>query len=323
MFNRRRLLAAGAGGLVAAGLASRVRATTEPAPSEPAQTRMVDTDKGPVEIPASPARVVCADYFGMFPLVDIGVVPVGISGGAGETEPYATELADAVVIGDYLDPELESVASVEPDVILRTIDTDDQLYEQLSGIAPTVVVSFEGLGLVEVVQQVGAIFGRDAEAAELVATYEARGAELADTYADVIEATTWATVSAAVDSQWFLLSPAWTDNEAISVAGIRFSDAVVEIGEESDDYAHERSLEQLDLLSDADVLLVTATPDGGIDPSMDPIMASPLWATLPAVQAGNVFAAPQGTSSLGMAIALLDVLDDVLGQVTVPTASTA
>lgn len=287
----------------------------DPSAPDPSPTRVIETGRGPVEVPATATRVVAADYYGQYPLVDLGVVPVGIVGGAPYNDPYASAVADAAVVGDWDGPFLEPIAALEPDLILRTVDTDDGLYAGLSVIAPTVEISFQQLSFEEVMLEVGAAVGRTEQAEALVAAYHVRAEQIAADHAEVIATTRWATLSPLEGGQWFLLSPAWPDNVVLGDAGIRFADAVVELGETSDDYAVERSLEAIALLADADVILVPADTEGEIDVSMAEIVDSAIWQTLPAVQAGNVFAAPSGTSSLGMAAELLDRVDEIIPQI--------
>lgn len=301
--------------LAPAGVLITTSTTPDPSGSDPSSTRVVETTRGPVEVPAAAERVVAADYYGQYPLVDLGLVPVGIVGGAPYNDPYASAVADVAVVGDWDGPFLESIAALEPDLILRTVDTDDHLYAGLSAIAPTVEISFQQLSFEEVMLEVGAAVGRPDAAAALVAEYHLRAEAIATEHAEVIATTKWVTFSPIGGGQWFLMSPAWPDNVVLGDAGIQFADAVVELGETSDDYAVERSWEAISLLVDADVILVPADADGKIDASMADIVDSPVWQTLPAVQAGNVFAAPSGTSSLGMAAELLERVDEIIPQI--------
>jgi len=162
---RRSLISAGTAVLL---LSSDVVAET-PTPI----TRTVETDHGPVMVPGRAERVVCADFFGAFAVVDLGLVPVGAggSGFSGVGEPYATLLADVPSVGDFLEPDLEAILEAEPDLILRTIDTDDEMYKRLSAIAPTVVLSFQQLDLISVANRIGEVLGREQEARELLEAY--------------------------------------------------------------------------------------------------------------------------------------------------------
>ncbi|MFT3853371.1 MAG: ABC transporter substrate-binding protein [Ilumatobacteraceae bacterium] len=292
--------------------------TTTPPPSTPSTagaTRTIQTDRGPVDVPEAAERVVAADYYGQYTLVDLGLIPVGISGGAPANEPYASQLAGVPVVGDYNAPFVEQVAAVKPDLIIRTIDTDDDLYKQLSAVAPTVEISFQKLSLKDVITEIGDAVGRSDETARLTQAYDAHAARIATSNADALATTRWVTFSPAEGGQWFLLSPAWTDNAVLADAGVHFADAVVHLGEASDDYSAEQSLEQLPTLADADVILVPADPTGAVDATMQPFLDSPLWKALPAVVAGNVFPAPSGTSSLGMADELLDRLEQIIPEI--------
>ncbi|MDP2711214.1 MAG: hypothetical protein Q8O56_08335 [Solirubrobacteraceae bacterium] len=47
---------------------------------------------------------------------------------------------------------------------------------------------------------------------------------------------------------------------------------------------------------------------------MKEILAADVWRALPAVKRGRSYPLPSGTSSLGMALGLLDALEDVLAK---------
>lgn len=130
----------------------------------------------------------------------------GSAAASGSGPTYAPQLAKVPLFGDFATPDPEKVADTEPDLILRTIDTDDALYEQVAGIAPTVVISFQQLSLTEV-----AI--RPEQAAALLAKYEGRCAEMRSTHADVLERFTFTFAPVASDATFWTLGEKWTDTK--------------------------------------------------------------------------------------------------------------
>lgn len=273
-------------------------------------TRTIQTDRGPVELPVRPQRLACADFYGSFQAIDLGLTPVGISGGSSDLEPYKSRLKDVATIGDFERPDVEKLAAVRPDVILRTIDTDDALYEQLSKVAPTVEVSFQQLSLTEVTTRVANALNRERQAAELVRRHDQRAAGIRRAYADVLAATRWTQVSPAASGEWFLTSAAWTDNAVLIAAGVRLARA----GAAQKEPVKAYSLERMEMIADSDVIVVPAGEDGRTDPTMKEILAADVWQALPAVKRGRSYPLPPGTSSLGMALGLLDALEDVLAR---------
>lgn len=261
--------------------------------------REVQTDKGPVTVPPAAKRVACADFFGAFTVVDLGLVPVAASGSGDDTgRTYAPKLAKVPLVAD-----------AEPDLILRTIDTDDALYEQLTGIAPTVVISFQQLSLTDVATRVGEVLGRPAQAAALLARYEGRCAEMRSTHADVLERYTFTFAQVASDATFWTLGEKWTDTKVLVDCGVRLAEPSASQAEATEEY----SLERVTVLDQSDVLLIPSAPDGVTEaPDNQPLTGSALWQQLPAVQAGRVWPVLSGAASLGTALELITRLDTVL-----------
>ncbi|MGB7236243.1 MAG: iron-siderophore ABC transporter substrate-binding protein [Rhodococcus sp. (in: high G+C Gram-positive bacteria)] len=104
----------------------------------------VSTIFGDVTVPENPQRVVALGWSDAETALALGVQPVGASdwlgvGGDG-LGPWVEESYDTAptILGTY-DVEVESVAALEPDLILWTRSTNDpELYDKLSEVAPTV-----------------------------------------------------------------------------------------------------------------------------------------------------------------------------------------
>ncbi len=215
----------------------------------------------------------------------------------------------AASVGDYVDPNPEKVAATNPDLILCTIDTERPMYDKLTGIAPTVVISFEGLSLKDVTTKIGTALGRSPHARDLLRTYDTKAAGIRQRHAAALADLRFAFASPTGSGAWWLYGPEWTDLTVLRVAGAQLMPAAASLKEQTQEYSFER----LDLLADADVLLVTSGPDGKIAPENAELTKTAMWKRLPAVRAGRVFPIPYGTSSPGTAFTLLDAFDRLLG----------
>ena len=314
MLNRRLFLTGSvgvAGGVLLAACSSG--STEEPtaggsaAPAE----REVQTDKGPVTVPGTPAKVVCADYYGAFAVVDLGLIPVGVGGGGyeGTGAFYGDKLKAVPVTGDYTEPDVEKIAAAGPDLILRTIDTPDALYQQLSQIAPTVVISFQQLSLLDVANRLGDVLGRTAEAQALLTQYQQKTAAVQAKHADTLGKHTFSFVQVATDTAFWTLGPAWTDTTVLLACGVQLAEPSKSQTEQTKEY----SFEQIDILGPSGALLIPAGPDGvTASPDNAAMTDLDLWKNLPAVKAGRVYPIVSGASSLGTAIQLADRMDTVL-----------
>jgi iron complex transport system substrate-binding protein len=278
-----------------------------------ATDRQVQTDKGPVTVPADPAKVVCADYYGAFALVDLGLVPVGVGGGGyeGTGAFYGDKLKSVPVTGDYTEPDVEKIAAAGPDLILRTIDTPDALYQQLTQIAPTVVISFQQLSLLDVANRVGEVLGRATQAQALLASYQQKTAAVKQKHAATLAKYTFSFVQVASDTTFWTLGPTWTDTTVLIACGVQLAEPSKSQTEQTKEY----SFEKIGVVEASGALLIPAGPDGvTASPDNAALTGTPVWKNLSAVQAGRVYPIVSGASSLGTGIQLADRMDAVLTQ---------
>lgn len=273
------------------------------------ETRTVQDALGSVEVPVDPQRIVSTDFFSSSVLVDVGIVPVGVMSGIDEADPaarpnrYFEALGDVPGISTYAEINVEKVLDLAPDLIIVDSQfSDPETIERLATIAPIFNVDLSGSWSDRALSIADAANRLD-EAEDQKADYDARVAEISTTYRAVLDEHRFAvlalhpseaTWSSYLPGSW--PTPVWVD----VAATFRESTA----GESTDDSFVWLPDEQLEKLSNADVLLVVDTDQL---PRME---ANGLWATLPAVANGLAFAnidAPATSSFLWG----LDNLDDV------------
>ncbi len=149
----------------------------------------VGTAFGDVTVEEEPTRVVALGWSDAETALSLGVEPVGASdwlgfGGEG-VGSWAEGLYDeAPEVIETLEPSLEAVAALEPDLILDTrSDATQERYDALSDIAPTVGQP-EGVGPYQTtwpqqLKLVGQALGRSDEAAALQEDVEQQFADAA------------------------------------------------------------------------------------------------------------------------------------------------
>ncbi|MEM1333528.1 MAG: hypothetical protein AAGG08_08735, partial [Actinomycetota bacterium] len=109
---------------------------TGSAPAPESATIVVDSLVGELELPADPQRVVVLDAAMVVgTLLDLGVPVVGMLDERPDTLT-ADESAAMEPVGNLIEPRLETIARLEPDLIMATI-IDRGLFDVLSEIAPT------------------------------------------------------------------------------------------------------------------------------------------------------------------------------------------
>ncbi|RED86327.1 AraC family transcriptional regulator [Cohnella phaseoli] len=150
-----------AGSAVIAPSASSA-AAVETETTNKAATRVISTEKGDVEVPLNPQRVVVMYLIG--DIAALGVKPVGISeiyAGAAFTD----RLTDADSLGPEYDVNPESVMALKPDLIIVATEFT---YDKLKSIAPTVYVPYEKLTTEQRIEMLGKVFGKEQEAKALL-----------------------------------------------------------------------------------------------------------------------------------------------------------
>lgn len=119
------------------------------------------------------------------------VVALGIDPVAAVIPPLTGDYAP--VVREELDAEpadigtsdgginLEALAAAAPDLIVMQSEGAEELYEQVSQIAPTVAVEYTPSSWKDTLTQIGGFLGREDAAADLVAAYDERAAKAAAT----------------------------------------------------------------------------------------------------------------------------------------------
>ncbi len=247
----------------------------------------VSTAFGDVEVPEEPQRVVALGWSDAETALALGVQPVGASdwlafGGEG-VGPWAEGRYDeAPEIIETLEPSLEAVAALEPDLILDTRSpATPERYEALSAIAPTIGQPEGTEAYLTTWQQqldlVGQALGRTEEAAQLRDDLEQR---FADTAAEHPEFAGTEVAVGAYSSEGFgAYVRGDTRVDFMESLGFVNKPAVQDLA--TDSFFVPVSDEQVALL---DAPLTVVFP---IFVEESQITGNPLWQTLGSVQQGN------------------------------------
>jgi len=164
--------------LSACGTKDAVEPTASPAaPSETPiasvqpQIKIVKTVNGEVEVPTQPKRIVAGEYLGS--LIALGITPIGTSDHHIKNPYFQEYLKDVENIGDG-NGNVEKIVSLAPDLIIMD-DFYPELNEQMSKIAPTVVIPYASLKTVhDEVAYFGELLGQEDKAKAWLADYDSR-----------------------------------------------------------------------------------------------------------------------------------------------------
>jgi iron complex transport system substrate-binding protein len=136
-----------------------------------AQTRIISTVKGDVEVPTNPQRVVVLYLLG--DVLALGVKPIGVSD-VSEGAAFEDELKDVQKLGTWFEASPEAVLALNPDLI---IVPSAETYEVLHQIAPTVLVPYEKMSTEERVSFIGQVVGKDDQAKALFTDFNKKVAD--------------------------------------------------------------------------------------------------------------------------------------------------
>lgn len=248
----------------------------------------VDTKFGEVTVDEEPQRVVALGWGDAETALALGVQPVGASdwldfGGEG-VGPWAEGLYDEApeLIGT-LEPELDRISELEPDLILDTKTSGDQeRYDMLAEIAPTVSLP-EGADQYQTswrdqVTLVAEALGRAERGAELIAETEGEFAAAAEEHPEFAGTTVTAGAYSGAGYGAYVRGGGRVD--FLEALGFE-NNPTVEEQDADGSFSVPISHERLDLL-DADLIVMSPI---GVEPEV--VTEDPLYQAIPAVADGR------------------------------------
>ena len=249
--------------------------------TDPKQT--ITHAMGTTQVPVSPERVVTVDTTPLDAAIALGIMPVGTIR-YGSPPGYLGDAVDDIpVIGQYVQPNLEIILQLEPDLILGAKSISEQLYPRLSQIAPTVFT--EGAGhdwdWKNNFRLFAEALGKSERAEQLLADY----GQQVDVLRASLDLPPESTIISVIVS---------TPQGLVAQTPPSFSGSVLqEIGfarnslQSNDDQFFVR-ISREDLASpDGDVIFLIHSSEWETD-SLTEFIADPLWSRLDAVQQGAI-----------------------------------
>ena len=142
-----------------------------------AQDITVETARGAVTLKALPETAITLDL-AVLDIFDTLKIPV--AGVAGGPKPaYLTGYADEAYpqLGSFFEPDIEKLNALSPDLVI-VAGRSASAFDAVAKVAPTIDLTSQSTDLVGSVQrnmtQIGALFGKEIEAAETLAALEVK-----------------------------------------------------------------------------------------------------------------------------------------------------
>lgn len=252
----------------------------------PAFARDITHIMGVTDVPDHPVRVVALTNEATEDLLALGITPVGAVRSA-NANPWFDHVSEALkgvtVVGEELSPNLEVILSLEPDLILGNKKRHEDIYEQLSAIAPTVYVeNITGQWRKNLAFYADAV-NKAAAGEEVLKAYEDRVARLKAALGDQ--------VNEKVGLVRFITGQNYAyNNDSFSGSILRDIGFARPAAQDKAGLSEKITLERIPEL-DGDRLLYFSyeTGDGGATKEAETWMASPLWQNMNVAKKGHVY----------------------------------
>jgi len=262
-------------------------------------SRVVEDTTGEVELPVDYERPVPTDGIWAAYMLSLGVEPAAVPSDVKlqlstvtEYLPEGTDLESLPEIGLQYEINVEALAAADPDLVIASEFEAEEFGDLFRSIAPTYFVPQDNNGewrprFLRVAQALG----REEQAQETSAEFDEFVADLPESLGE--QTVAFVRASALTDIRADVLETSFAGSVARE-AGIAVLDLSERVEVDPEASWIDLSEENLDLLADADILVVADQSfyDPALESSEVVLAASALWGALPAVESGNVVVVP-------------------------------
>lgn len=271
--------------------------------------------KGEVDIPANPKKIV--DLSGNSDILSIlGYKVIGTANSdAYDYTKFPTYLEDtlkgAEILGYSMQDtmDIEAVMNLEPDLIVIST-VQEKMYDQLSEIAPTVMIKLEALNWKDDIKTIANIFNKTEKADKWLADYEKQAKEAGDKIKKEYGEDTSYLAFLASGGQFFVFDGAGFGSVLYEDMGLTKPTGMPEQSDISLPVVTYEGLASIE----ADYIFLMAT-----DEDLAELEGNAIWNNIPAVKEGRVVvlnASPyfnQGYSPIGREL-LVDEIGEMLNE---------
>uniref|UniRef100_UPI00403FB009 ABC transporter substrate-binding protein n=1 Tax=Lysinibacillus sp. FSL K6-3209 TaxID=2921497 RepID=UPI00403FB009 len=252
-------------------------------------SREVTHSLGTTTIEGTPTKIVTLYQGATDVAVAMGIKPVGVVESWADTPYYEylqKDLEGIPLLGEETQPNLEEIAKLQPDLIIASKNRHEEIYEQLSQIAPTVVHQdvFDFKGTINLI---GESTGKEDKAKELLGAWESRVADFQTKIKDKL-GDKWPISASVVNfrADHARVYPAGYAGEILTELGFKGPKNITE-----DPlpivlrFTDKESIPQMD----ADVIYMFYIEDEATKKTLEEWTSHPLWKELEAVKNDQVY----------------------------------
>jgi iron complex transport system substrate-binding protein len=283
-----------------------------------ATARDITHAMGVTDVPDHPQRVVVLTNEGTEALLAIGVQPVGaVESWKGNPwyDYLMPQMEGVTLLGTEGAPDLELIASLEPDLILGSKVRHEKIYEQLSAIAPTVTTETLGAPWQENLAVYADAAGKSAEGEAALAAFNARVATIHDALGEALDDTISLVRISPARTRMYLKA----SFPGVIIDAIGFKRPAAQ---DKDGFAEDLTKERIAELAADRIFYFSPDPnDSEAEANLADWTADPLWLGLDAVAAGQAQRVDDGIwVAAGGIFAANIVLDDIEAAYGIPSS---
>lgn len=255
------------------------------------QERTINHALGQVSVPLHPQRIIALGNPALGAALALGMKPVGVAtwGGVnnlnGVQHLFLNKSMEGIeYLGQEIQPNLEKLLTLEPDLILGSDSSHEKIYDRLSQIAPTVLTQWSGEWTPNTWKEdfklYAAALGKTDAAEQVLQHYNQRTADFKQQMGDRLSRT-------HVSVLHFEPGQVRIYMKASYIGGILQDCSLPRpTAQDKNEWSELISLEQL---SDADGDVIFVTQINPQETSYQEFIRNPLWQQLKAVQSNRVY----------------------------------
>lgn len=247
--------------------------------SASSEMRTVETDKGEVEIPVNPEKIVSDYYLGEFLAVDVKPI---IASPYALNNPYLEGMIEGIEPMNITSAEtsLEQITAAKPDLIVTITEAD---YDKYSKIAPTVYIQDGKRSDEETFRYIADLVGKTKEADEYIAAFNEKVESKKDEIQSIVNGRT-VSILEMWPQEIYTMGSHFARGGSIlyDMWGLKAPEAIQSTMVDGDETYKVISLEALPEYA-GDFILYGVLD--GTDPAF--VTSSNMWNALPAVQEGR------------------------------------
>ncbi len=233
-----------------------------------------------VTIEQPPQRVVGMSASINEMLFAAGLTPIGVTAGM----DFPPQAADLPVFGSGYQPDLEALAALEPDLIFADGQLSMQILDQLTAIAPTIVLmTLTAADVPQNVRTIGQATWHDASAEYVAKSYDDY-LSLVDTVGAMQQGPSVLIIVGTLDVPNYGKSSTYLGDMALRLGATNVADGEADAGP-FPGYAQL----SIEAILDADPDVIFTITRGSDTPMPDTMASDPVWSQLTAVKNGHVY----------------------------------